>query len=180
MREALKKMNMMGLVEIKQGKGTFVKTVDLGLFMKPLFQLIDFEEIDVEAIYTAREYIEGGTASLAATVRTEFELEVLRNILHSICQCLAEQDAAKLYEYDQAFHMEIAKASHNPILLSILQPLEEIDTACVKRFDKYLTIMENCYKEHFDIFRAIEAQDPEAARQAMVAHARNSKNALLR
>lgn len=179
-REALKKMNMMGLVEIKQGKGTFVKTVDLGLFMKPLFQLIDFEEIDVEAIYTAREYIEGGTASLAATVRTEFELEVLRNILHSICQCLAEQDAAKLYEYDQAFHMEIAKASHNPILLSILQPLEEIDTACVKRFDKYLTIMENCYKEHFDIFRAIEAQDPEAARQAMVAHARNSKNALLR
>jgi DNA-binding FadR family transcriptional regulator len=41
-------------VEIKQGKGTFVKTVDLGLFMKPLFQLIDFEEIDVEAIYTAR------------------------------------------------------------------------------------------------------------------------------
>ena len=41
-REALKKLNMMGLVEIKQGKGTFVKTVDLGLFMKQLFQLIYF------------------------------------------------------------------------------------------------------------------------------------------
>ena len=62
-REALKKLNMMGLVEIKQGKGTFVKTVDLGLFMKPLLQLIDFEEINVEAIYTTREYIEGGTVA---------------------------------------------------------------------------------------------------------------------
>lgn len=178
-REALKKLNMMGLVEIKQGKGTFVKTVDLGLFMKPLFQLIDFEEIDVEAIYTAREYIEGGTAYLAASARTDMELAVLRSLLQSIRQCIAQQDAVKLYEYDQAFHMQIAKAAHNPILLSILQPLEEIDTACVKRFDKYLTIIENCYKEHYDIFRAIEEQNPEAARQAMVVHARNSKKVLI-
>ena len=178
-REALKELNMMGLVEIKQGKGTFVKTVDLGLFMKPLFQLIDFEEIDVEAIYTAREYIEGGTAYLAATVRSDFELAVLKNILQSIRQCIAEQDVAKLHEFDKAFHTEIAKAAHNPILLSILQPLEEIDTACVKRFDKYLTTLENCYKEHYDIYKAIERQDPEAARQAMIQHARNSKEALL-
>lgn len=178
-REALKKLNMMGLVEIKQGKGTFVKTVDLGLFMKPLFQLIDFEEIDVEVIYTAREYIEGGTAYLAASARTDAELAVLRSLLQSIRQCIVQQDAVKLYEYDQAFHMQIAKAAHNPILLSILQPLEEIDTACVKRFDKYLTIIENCYKEHYDIFRAIEAQDPEAARQAMVVHTINSKKVLL-
>lgn len=178
-REALKKLNMMGLVEIKQGKGTFVKTVDLGLFMKPLFQLIDFEEINVDAIYTAREYIEGGTAYLAAAVRTEFELTVLKNILQSIRQCIAEQDIVKLYEFDRAFHTEVAKAAHNPILLSILQTLEEIDTACVKRFDKYLTTLENCYKEHYDIFKEIEAQAPEAARQAMIQHARNSKEALL-
>ena len=178
-REALKKLNMMGLVEIKQGKGTFVKTVDLGLFMKPLFQLVDFEEINVEAIYTAREYIEGGTAYLAATVRSDFELAVLKNILQSIRQCIGEQDIVKLYEFDRAFHTEVAKAAHNPILLSILQTLEEIDTACVKRFDKYLTTLENCYKEHYDIFKAIEAQDAEGARQAMIQHARNSKAVLL-
>lgn len=178
-REALKKLNMMGLVEIKQGKGTFVKTVDLGMFMKPLFQLIDFEEINVEAIYTTREYIEGGTAYLAASVRSEFELAVLKNILQSIRQCIAEQDIVKLYEFDRAFHTEIAKAAHNPIMLSILQTLEEIDTACVKRFDKYLVTLENCYKEHYDIYKAIEAQDPEGARQAMIQHARNSKEALL-
>jgi GntR family transcriptional repressor for pyruvate dehydrogenase complex len=86
---------------------------------------------------------------------------------------------AKLYEFDKAFHSEIAKAAHNPILLSILQPLEEIDTACVKRFDKYLTTLENCYKEHYDIYKAIEDKDPEAARQAMIQHARNSKAVLL-
>jgi len=70
-REALKKLNMMGLVEIKQGKGTFVKSADLGIYMKPLLQLVDFDEIDVETIYTAREYIEGSIAYLAARNRTE-------------------------------------------------------------------------------------------------------------
>ena len=53
-REALKKLSMMGLVEIKQGKGTFVKSVDLGLFMKPMLQLVDFDEIDIETIYSGR------------------------------------------------------------------------------------------------------------------------------
>ena len=178
-REALKKLNMMGLVEIKQGKGTFVKSVDLGMFMKPLFQLIDFEDIDVEAIYTAREYIEGGTAYLAALNRTDNELIILRSILQNIRNSFTNQDVLKLYEYDQAFHMEVAKAAHNPILYSILQPLEEIDTACVKRFNRYLITSESCYKEHLEIFNAIEKQDPEAAKAAMVAHARWSKAVLL-
>ena len=71
-REALKKLSMMGLVEIKQGKGTFVKSVDLGLFMKPMLQLVDFDEIDIETIYSAREYIEGGIAYLAAQQRTDY------------------------------------------------------------------------------------------------------------
>lgn len=80
-REALKKLSMMGLVEIKQGKGTFVKSVDLGLFMKPMLQLVDFDEIDIETIYSAREYIEGGIAYLAAQQRTDGELAILESIL---------------------------------------------------------------------------------------------------
>ena len=106
-------------------------------------------------------------------------MTVLRNILQNIRQCIVDQDIVKLYEYDRAFHTEVAKASHNQILLSILQPLEEIDTACVKRYDKYLTTLENCYKEHYDIFKAIEDGNAEAARQAMIDHSRNSKIVLL-
>ena len=83
-REALKKLSMMGLVEIKQGKGTFVKSVDLGLFMKPMLQLVDFDEIDIETIYSAREYIEGGIAYLAAQQRTDGELAILARRLKSL------------------------------------------------------------------------------------------------
>ena len=80
-REALKKLNMMGILDIRQGKGTFVKQVDLGLFMKPLYQLIDFEDVDIETIYSAREYVENGTARMAAQKRTEEDIERLMKLL---------------------------------------------------------------------------------------------------
>ena len=179
-REALKKLNMMGLVEIRQGKGTFVKTADLGLFMKPLLQLVDFNEIDVQTIYTAREYIEGGIACLAAVNRTEMELTVLRNILQSLQRAFNAQDVMALDDYDRAFHAQLARAAHNPILFAVYQALDDINVACVKRFNKYRnTYLDNCYVEHLKIFSAIEQQLPQQAQQAMIAHARESKAVLL-
>ena len=179
-REATKKLNMMGLVEIKQGKGTFVKSVDLGLFMKPLFQMMEFDEIDVETIYSAREFIEGGAACLAARNRTEEDLENLQMALQNIVLCHEKQDLVGSYECDEQFHIELAKASHNPILLAAARALSEIDTACVKRFDKYLVSYDGWYTDHDAIFRAVERQDAEGAQNAMVQHARNSKAVLLK
>ena len=180
-REALKKLNMMGLVEIKQGKGTFVKSVDLGLFMKPLLQLVDFDEIDVDTIYTAREYIEGGIAYLAALNRTESELTVMRRILQNIKSSFDAQDVAALDDFDRAFHAQLAKAAHNPILFAVYNALDEINVACVKRFNKYLnTYLDTCYAEHLAVFFAIENQQPEKAQQAMISHAKTSKDVLIK
>ena len=99
-REALKKLSMMGLVEIKQGKGTFVKSVDLGLFMKPMLQLVDFDEIDIETIYSAREYIEGGIAYLAAQQRTDGELAILESILGKLKAAIQAGDILSIFDDD--------------------------------------------------------------------------------
>lgn len=177
-REALKKLSMMGMIEIKQGKGTFVKAVDLGLFMKPIYQLIDFEEIDVEAIYSAREYIESGTAFFAAQRRTDRELAVLQGILQNLRAAILAEEVAKVSSFDKAFHLEVAKAAHNPILYACIETIEEINRACVTRLRKYYDMLANCYAEHFAIYRAIEQQDPEAAKAAIVAHTISSKELL--
>lgn len=178
-REALKKLSMMGIVEIKQGRGTFVKAVDLGLFMKPIYQLIDFEEIDVEAIYSAREYIESGTAFFAAQRRTERELAVMGGILQNLRASILTEDLVKVSGFDTAFHLEVAKAAHNPILYACIETIEEINRACLKRFSKYFAMLENCYTEHYEIYRAIEQGDAEAARIAIVKHTISSKALLI-
>ena len=178
-REALKKLSMMGLVEIKQGKGTFVKSVDLGLFMKPMLQLVDFDEIDIETIYSAREYIEGGIAYLAAQQRTDGELAILESILGKLKAAIQAGDILSIFEYDRAFHDDLARAAHNPILFACLQTIEEINEACVKRYDKFLIMLDDCYNEHFQIFTAVANQQPEKAQAAMAQHARSSKKILL-
>ena len=69
--------------------------------------------------------------------------------------------------------------AHNPILFACLQTIEEINEACVKRYDKFLIMLDDCYNEHFQIFTAVANQQPEKAQAAMAQHARSSKKILL-
>lgn len=174
-REALKKLNMMGLVDIRQGKGTFVRPIDLSLFMRPLFQRTRFEETDVEAVYFARECIEGGAAYLAAQQATPEEIEKLGVIIETLRRSVIEDDFVQRGKCDRQFHLELARASHNPILFACVQTLDEIDQACVKRKSKHARAMDNCYEEHYNIFDAVRRRDPAGARAAMESHARNAK-----
>ena len=144
-REALKKLSMMGLVEI----------------------------------YSAREYIEGGIAYLAAQQRTDGELAILESILGKLKAAIQAGDILSIFEYDRAFHDDLARAAHNPILFACLQTIEEINEACVKRYDKFLIMLDDCYNEHFQIFTAVANQQPEKAQAAMAQHARSSKKILL-
>lgn len=179
-REAMKKLSTMGLVEIKQGKGTFVKSVDLGVFMKPLFQLVDYSEINIEAIYTARELIESGIAGLAAAKRTKEDLARMEQILQNIRYCYEQGDLEGCYRCDVDFHIALAKTAGNPILLATMEVLQDIDNACVKRYDKYLVGYEGSNKEHQDVLDAVARQNPKQAQEAMGLHARNSKTILLK
>lgn len=178
-REAMKKLSAMGLVEIKQGKGTFVKSVDLGVFMKPLFQLVEFSEVNIDAIYTARGFIEGGIARLAAQNRTSEDILTLKNTLETIDYCSTQGDLEGCYFHDVAFHMALAKAAANPILLAIMEAIQDIDDACVKRYDKYLVGYENSRREHRNILEAVENGEPDRAQKAMQKHTENSKIILL-
>ena len=179
-REAMKKLSMMGLLDIRQGKGTFVKSVDLGLFMKPLFQLVEYSEINIEAIYTARELIESDIAALAAVNRTQEDITRMETVLQNIRYCFQQGDLEGCYQCDVEFHMALAKAAGNPILLATMEVLQDIDDACVKRYDKYLVGYEGSNKEHQDVLDAVMKQDPKLAQEAMGIHARNSKTTLLK
>ena len=169
----------MGLLDIRQGKGTFVKSMDLSLFMKPLYQLIDFEEVDIDAIFDARLYIESGTVYLAATRRTEADLERMERILQELKKAIALEDLNSVSHYDSAFHEEIAKCAGNPILLACLQAVNEINKTCVLRLSKSMEMLDDCFDEHYKIYEGIKNQNADAAVEALRRHTMNSKMLLL-
>lgn len=178
-RESLKKLNMMGLVDIRHGSGTYIKNVDLGTFMRPLFHLIEFEDMDIETIYNAREIIEGGTAYLAAINRTDNECEELGQILSKLKDAVSEKDNVLAIRLDSEFHIQLSKASHNTLLQACVSTIEEINLACVKRISKFDVILESNYVDHYAIYEQIVKQNPEEARKAMIAHTISSKEVLL-
>lgn len=181
-RESLKKLQMMDMISIEQGRGTFVKKYGLGNFMQPMFNLIDFGEFDIKTIYTARQYIEVGTSRLAAVNRTEEDLAALGALIDQmrfIRDTVNAPSMVSLQEVDTQFHIRVAAASRNEILRAAVVNLEMISAACAKRINKSHAVMDGVIDEHQRILDAIRDQDPDAAERAMVAHTLGSEQFLL-
>lgn len=174
-RESLKKLSMMGIVTIWQGKGTLVENVDLALFLKPMYQLIDFEDVDIGAIYDARLYVETGACRLAAQNRTEGQLNELNSILTHFKECVDHEDVIEGVIVDTQFHVAIAEASGNPLVKAMLLTIEDISNACVRRRGGLPMFMDVAYEHHKNIYEAIKNRDADEAEKWITAHTMGSK-----
>jgi GntR family transcriptional repressor for pyruvate dehydrogenase complex len=180
-REGLKKLEMMDVVSIQQGRGTFVKGVDLGTFMQPMFNLIDFGDFDVRTIYDARLFIETGTCRLAAINRTVEDLAALDRLLQrmkEVHHASHAQASSALQSIDAQFHIQVALASKNEILKAAVINLEAISAACARRIHKQQTVLQDVCEDHARILEAIRAKDPDAAEKAIVQHTLRSEDVL--
>ncbi len=180
-RESLKKLEMMDVISIEQGRGTFVKKYNLGHFMQPMFNLIDFGNFDIRTIYDARLYIETGSCRLAALNRSEEDIDDLQALIRQmdmIHEVGRDSGMRPIQEVDAEFHIRVAKAANNEIIKAAVVNLEKISMACAERIHKSHAVMERAIQDHRQIFDAIVARDPEAAERAVVAHTLASKEFL--
>jgi DNA-binding FadR family transcriptional regulator len=180
-REAISHLQAAGLVQTRHGIGTFVlERAQSGLG-------IDAENIltlrDVLAVLELRIGVETETAGLAASRRTEDQVEELTGALLEMQQAMAEGRSA--VEADKRFHLMIAQATGNRYFVDILAqlgnaiiPRARLNTPELEQ-DKPADFHERVSREHDDIFRAIERRDPEAARAAMRTHLSNSRERLV-
>ena len=177
-RESLKKLEMMDMISIEQGRGTFVKKYNLGNFMQPMFNLIDFGSFDIQTIYDARLYIETGSCRLAALNRDDEDIADLKALIGQMdmIRRLGEGSGMRsIQEVDAEFHIRVARAANNEIIKAAVVNLERISMACAERIHKSHAVMERAIQDHRQIFDAIVARDPDAAERAVVAHTLASK-----
>ena len=182
-REAISHMQAAGMVETRHGIGTFV------LAPAPANHLgIDPNTIvtmrDVLAILELRISLETESAGLAASRRSEAQLQQLRGALAHF-QAVAA-DGGETVAADVQFHLAIAQASGNRYFHDILShlgtniiPRARVNSAKLAQDDP-VVYMERVNREHEDILNAIARQDPESARAAMRTHLSNSRERLRR
>ena len=165
-REAVRALVHAGLLETRQGSGTYVRSVTPGAGWEPRLR-----RAAVLDVYEVRQALEMQAARLAALRRTEADVVTLR-------KCLAEREHARAHardasfvESDLAFHRSVVAAAQNPLLAEMFDSfgavLREALAAVISDSD-----LDNLSADptHGRLAAAIEAGDAAAAEQATRDH----------
>lgn len=122
-REAIRALQIMGLIECKQGEGNFIKENFENTLLEPISIMFMLQQSDPEQILDVRKIIETETAALAAERITEEQLEELKKLTESFQVCRNENENVK---FDKQFHYKIAKASANLLIVNILNAMSSL------------------------------------------------------
>ena len=166
-REALKALTMLGLIESKHGEGNFIKSNFENSLLEPLsivFLLIGSKNEDIIEL---RRIIEPEAAGLAAKNITESELRDLKEIMKEVNNSLDAEICAQL---DKKFHYKIAQASGNhlisTIMFSISSLIEKyIDSSRIHNINKKVVKL-----QHEEIYKALESRDSKKASEYVKKH----------
>lgn len=179
LRESLKKLNVLGILRIIQGDGTYVNEISPEKFMKPLFSLMAVSENNIEEIYDARIFVESGACQLAAERRSKDDIIVLGNLIDKMDESILICDYVSFSKYDRRFHDTITKFSDNQILVMIVGMFKEIIAGYTQSLNSDSKVVEKSMLDHRQLFWAISEADGEFARQIMTVHLRRSCRTLL-
>jgi Transcriptional regulators len=180
-REALSALRAMGIVEMKQGEGTFVKEFDPMSFTFSLSTAALMNMKDIEHLLEVRKILEVGAAFTAAAKRTEQNLHDMKAALDEMLIHINDEELGE--KADWKFHKAIAAATQNPILLSLMNNVADMivetmrETRKIWLYSEQVTA-ERIFQEHKAIFTAIEQQNAEEAQHLMLAHLTNVEKVL--
>lgn len=175
-REALAHLRAQGFVETVSGRGTFVQhpgETDLAQAFAHQLVLAVGRRPTADDLYEARQAIEVVSAELAAQRAPEDSIAALERLLAAMKDSV--EDVAAYTAADVGFHVEVARASLNPLLPTLLAPLATLIVEGVFESASISEAVRIGIAGHTSVLEAIKRGDPAAARRAMAAHLHQSR-----
>lgn len=167
-REAIKSLSEKDLVEIHVGRGTFVKAPSTDRVAETISVLLQVARGSADDLQAAREILEVPIARLAASNREDEHLERLSTLLDEMEAHI--DDPTAFINADTEFHGELARATGNPVLRVLIQPIISLLRDEQTFGVDYQTAIDAALDSHREIFKHMEAQDAAGAAEAMKAH----------
>ncbi|TIH40079.1 FadR/GntR family transcriptional regulator [Subtercola vilae] len=169
LREAVKALELIRVLDVRRGDGTYVTSLEPGLLLEAVQFVVDLhQDQSVLELFEVRRILESSAAALAATRMTP---DALTDLRRSVDLAAATDDVAALVEHDLDFHRRIAAASRNDYLSTLLDALSSKTVRA--RLWRGIT-EENAagrtLSEHAAIVEAIAAGDAELAKGLVTAH----------
>jgi GntR family transcriptional repressor for pyruvate dehydrogenase complex len=167
-REAVRTLHQRGLVEAYSGRGTFVTNGTSQAIRSSLDLMMKIQPAGPAPLVEVREILEPEIAALAAIRWDEAHLVMMREAIAVMDR--ERSDGEAFIEADLDFHLALAEAAGNPLILSL------IDSIGGQLREQRMRIFyveggpERGQFHHKRILEAVEQRDPERAREAMRAH----------
>ena len=172
-REALRMLEIMGYVEVKPGKGVYVRGLASDLSV-PLPAWLAHRKESLENHFEARLVLEPAAAGLAAFRATEHDITNLTKALHTFEACLENNDLLGLITADTEFHGIIASATGNRTIQFLMHTVIRFLFEGWKATLRIEGRPRKTVTEHGAILEAIVSGDQAAAKKAMEQHLKNA------
>jgi GntR family transcriptional regulator, transcriptional repressor for pyruvate dehydrogenase complex len=169
LREAVRALTLLGVIDTRQGDGSYITSLGPELLLGALGLAVDLQREDAMAdLVGVRRVLEPAATAMAATRISDDELEHLRTF---VGPSLVHEEARKHVEADWEFHHTIARASGNNLISALLDGLAAPTVRMrIWRGLSVPGILERTLEEHRAIVDALEAHDPALAHAAATVH----------
>jgi GntR family transcriptional repressor for pyruvate dehydrogenase complex len=167
-REALRALESLGLIEIRPGEGTFVRQVSLDALVGPLALVMTSQREAIGELFEARRVLEPAIAALAAARATPEEIHEMERILEDQAREIAAGKTG--LAQDAAFHAAIGTAAHNRAITRIAHAVMDLLTQSREESLNTPGRPTRSHQDHRRILQAITRRNATAARQAMLDH----------
>jgi GntR family transcriptional repressor for pyruvate dehydrogenase complex len=168
LREALKAMELVGMLDSRVGDGTFVCPRSEFLSRPLLWAFTGTDRNELQEIMEARSIIEENLAGLAAERASDQQIEEIAKAVQQMRGSIARGDS--ILDADMAFHLAVSSAAQNGVLRNAVQLLRNLMRQWILYKLMIPDVPETSLKHHISIYRAIAGRKPGAARRAMRLH----------
>jgi GntR family transcriptional repressor for pyruvate dehydrogenase complex len=167
-REAIKSLSLLGLLEVRQGSGAYLSGHSSDLLPRVLEWGLLLGEPSMRDIIELRHHLEVAATGLAAQRASSEDVQQLRELVARMSE--AGTDVPAYVDADLAFHLCLAQAGGNAVLASLISNIGSLTRVWATRVLEHAGETASSLAMHEPIVDAVAAGDVEAARRAMDAH----------
>src|SRR5581483_5265922 len=131
LREAIRALIALNILESRHGEGTFVSSLEPELLAEPIDFLLSVSHESIFALFEARRALEAALVALAAERADEAELTGLEELVEHGAERIDDVEA--FIQHDLEFHRQVSVAAHSPILASLLSSVSTLSMASRRR-----------------------------------------------
>ena len=162
LREAIRFLTAMGILEVKRGEGTFIaSTVKPGLFDATLYGFL-FESSSNQDIVELRQALDEICLKMGILKCTDEEIEDLSQRVEMMRASFQNGDLTKAAMEDYDFHMALLQCSRNPFLIRIVEGVYELFRPSIEKNIGTEELCGNAVEHHEDIVRCLRERNLEA------------------